>query len=85
MLFADLVPAVLLGAACERSRVVPAMIFVFCWVSGHGQGVCDSVLMLPRPHSATTPWLTGSGAPMDGLTSGVFLSEFKQLEASRMN
>jgi Amt family ammonium transporter len=33
MLFADLVPAVLLGAACERSRVVPAMIFVFCWVS----------------------------------------------------
>jgi Amt family ammonium transporter len=33
MMFACLVPAIVLGAACERSRVVPAMIFVFCWVS----------------------------------------------------
>lgn len=33
MLFACLVPAIVLGAACERSRVVPAMIFVFVWTT----------------------------------------------------
>jgi len=31
--FANLVPAVLLGAAAERSRTLPAMIFIFCWTT----------------------------------------------------
>ena len=31
--FAALVPAILLGAAAERSRVFPAMIFIFCWTT----------------------------------------------------
>ncbi|WVO16253.1 hypothetical protein L204_103926 [Cryptococcus depauperatus] len=33
MMFACLVPAVLLGAAAERSRILPAMIFIFCWTT----------------------------------------------------
>ncbi|TXT07168.1 hypothetical protein VHUM_03338 [Vanrija humicola] len=33
MMFANLVPAVLLGAAAERSRTLPAMIFIFCWTT----------------------------------------------------
>ncbi|RSH87420.1 hypothetical protein EHS25_003330 [Saitozyma podzolica] len=33
MCFACLVPAVLLGAAAERSRMLPAMIFIFCWTT----------------------------------------------------
>lgn len=33
MMFANLVPAVLLGAAAERSRVLPAMIFIFAWTT----------------------------------------------------
>ncbi|KAK4687861.1 ammonium transporter, Amt family, partial [Tremellales sp. Uapishka_1] len=33
MMFAALVPAVLLGAAAERSRTGPAMIFIFCWTT----------------------------------------------------
>ncbi|BGP58638.1 hypothetical protein JCM8202v2_006307 [Rhodotorula sphaerocarpa] len=31
MMFAALVPAVLIGAAAERGRVLPACIFFFCW------------------------------------------------------
>ena len=31
--FAALVPAILLGAAAERSRLLPAMIFIFCWTT----------------------------------------------------
>ncbi|KAL1405446.1 hypothetical protein Q8F55_009078 [Vanrija albida] len=33
MMFANLVPAVLLGAAAERSRTLPAMLFIFCWTT----------------------------------------------------
>ncbi|WWC70243.1 uncharacterized protein I206_104193 [Kwoniella pini CBS 10737] len=33
LMFACLVPAVLLGAAAERSRILPAMIFIFCWTT----------------------------------------------------
>lgn len=33
MMFACLVPAIVLGAACERSRVLPAMVWVFCWTT----------------------------------------------------
>lgn len=33
LMFACLVPAVLLGAAAERSRILPAMIFMFCWTT----------------------------------------------------
>lgn len=33
LMFAALVPAVLLGAAAERSRTLPAMIFIFCWTT----------------------------------------------------
>ena len=33
MCFAALVPAILLGAAAERSRLLPAMIFIFCWTT----------------------------------------------------
>ncbi|ODN79858.1 hypothetical protein L202_03752 [Cryptococcus amylolentus CBS 6039] len=33
MMFAALVPAVLLGAAAERSKMLPAMIFMFCWTT----------------------------------------------------
>jgi Amt family ammonium transporter len=32
-MFAALVPAILLGAAAERSRMLPAMIFIFCWTT----------------------------------------------------
>lgn len=31
--FAALVPAVMIGAAAERGRVLPACIFIFCWVT----------------------------------------------------
>lgn len=31
--FAALVPAILLGAAAERSRLLPAMLFIFCWTT----------------------------------------------------
>ena len=31
--FAALVPAIVLGAAAERSRLLPAMIFIFCWTT----------------------------------------------------
>ncbi len=31
--FASLVPAVMIGAAAERGRVLPACIFIFCWVT----------------------------------------------------
>lgn len=33
LMFANLVPAVLLGAAAERSRTGPALIFIFCWTT----------------------------------------------------
>lgn len=33
LMFANLVPAVLLGAAAERSRTLPAMIFIFAWTT----------------------------------------------------
>ncbi|KAL7421809.1 hypothetical protein Q5752_003580 [Cryptotrichosporon argae] len=33
LMFAALVPAVLLGAAAERSRTLPAMLFIFCWTT----------------------------------------------------
>ncbi|BEI87795.1 uncharacterized protein CcaverHIS019_0105130 [Cutaneotrichosporon cavernicola] len=33
MMFANLVPAILLGAAAERSRTLPAMLFIFCWTT----------------------------------------------------
>ncbi|WRT66318.1 uncharacterized protein IL334_003273 [Kwoniella shivajii] len=33
LMFACLVPAVLLGAAAERSRILPALIFIFCWTT----------------------------------------------------
>ncbi|WVQ82370.1 hypothetical protein IAT38_004498 [Cryptococcus sp. DSM 104549] len=33
LMFACLVPAVLLGAAAERSRILPAMIFMFAWTT----------------------------------------------------
>jgi Amt family ammonium transporter len=33
MMFANLVPAILLGAAAERSRTLPAMIFIFAWTT----------------------------------------------------
>lgn len=33
LMFANLVPAILLGAAAERSRTLPAMIFIFCWTT----------------------------------------------------
>ena len=32
-MFAALVPAILLGAAAERSRMLPALIFIFCWTT----------------------------------------------------
>lgn len=32
-MFAALVPAILLGAAAERSRILPAMLFIFCWTT----------------------------------------------------
>jgi Amt family ammonium transporter len=31
--FAALVPAIAIGAACERGRVGPTMLFVFCWAT----------------------------------------------------
>lgn len=31
--FAALVPAIFIGAACERGRVGPTMLFMFCWVT----------------------------------------------------
>ncbi|KAK8864358.1 hypothetical protein IAR55_001605 [Kwoniella newhampshirensis] len=33
LMFACLVPAVLLGAAAERSRILPAMMFIFAWTT----------------------------------------------------
>lgn len=33
MMFACLVPAIVLGAAAERSRVLPAMVFIFAWTT----------------------------------------------------
>ncbi|OCF42935.1 amt family ammonium transporter [Kwoniella heveanensis CBS 569] len=33
LMFACLVPAVLLGAAAERSRILPAMLFIFAWTT----------------------------------------------------
>ncbi|GHJ87915.1 hypothetical protein NliqN6_4317 [Naganishia liquefaciens] len=33
LMFACLVPAIVLGAAAERSRVLPAMVFIFCWTT----------------------------------------------------
>jgi len=32
-MFACLVPAIVIGAAAERGRVGPAMLFVFCWTT----------------------------------------------------
>jgi hypothetical protein len=32
-MFAALVPAILLGAAAERSRMLPALMFIFCWTT----------------------------------------------------
>lgn len=32
-MFASLVPAIILGAAAERSRFLPAMVFTFCWTT----------------------------------------------------
>lgn len=31
MMFASLVPAIAIGAACERGRVWPFLVLVFCW------------------------------------------------------
>jgi Amt family ammonium transporter len=33
LMFACLVPAIVLGAAAERSRVLPAMVFIFAWTT----------------------------------------------------
>lgn len=32
-MFAALVPAIAIGAACERGRVWPSLVFVFCWTT----------------------------------------------------
>lgn len=59
-MFAALVPAVLIGAAAERGRILPACIFFFCW---------STVVYCPIAHWVWAPegWAFQYGASLSCL------------------